>query len=59
MNHVLELFIKLKIKGMRNVWSLNLMCEEVATSKLIPYCSFSIFILNTILAKKCGHQISH
>jgi len=29
-------------------WSCNLVCEEVATLKFIPYCLFSIPILNII-----------
>jgi len=54
MNHVLELFINLKTKKIRHekfFWNYNLVCEEVATSKLIMYCLFSIPILNTIKTK--------
>jgi hypothetical protein len=32
----------------REFWSYNLVCEEVVISKVIPYCLFSVPILNTI-----------
>jgi hypothetical protein len=46
-------------------WSYNLVCEEVATSKFIPYCLFSIPSLNIMWTKgvvtqfhikKCVHM---
>jgi hypothetical protein len=42
---------KLKIKKQKawgKLWSYNLICEEVVTSKLIRYCLFFILILNII-----------
>jgi len=33
---------------MKKLLEYNLVCEEVVTSKLIPYCLFFIPILNTI-----------
>jgi hypothetical protein len=62
MNHLLELFIKLKTKKNKAwifFWNYNLLCEEVVTSKLIAYCLFHIPIFNIIETKGCGHQISH
>jgi hypothetical protein len=51
MNHVLKLLIIIKTKNQRHEekgWSCNLVCEEITSSKLIPYCLFFIFILNII-----------
>jgi hypothetical protein len=51
MNHVLELFINLKTMNKRHKESFgveNLVYEEIATSKFIPYCLFYNPILNTI-----------
>ncbi len=51
MSHVLELFKNLKTrkKNIKKVLKLhNLLCEEVATLKLIPYCLFSIPNMSTI-----------
>jgi hypothetical protein len=49
MNDVLELFRNLKTKKIKHEESFGVtICEKVATSKLIPYCLFSIPILNTI-----------
>jgi hypothetical protein len=51
MNHLLELFKNLqtqKIRHEKKYWNYNLVCEEVATSKLILYCLFSIPILKNI-----------
>jgi hypothetical protein len=51
MSHVFELFKNFKNyeqKEWGKFWNCNLVCEEVATSKLIPYCLFSIPILNII-----------
>jgi len=39
---------KIKQKAWRKFWSCNLVCEEIASSKLIKYCLFSIPILNII-----------
>jgi len=58
---VLELFKNLKTlenKGWRKFWNYNLVCKEVVTSKLIPYCLFFIPILNTIWTKGCAYAIS-
>jgi hypothetical protein len=46
MSHVLELFINLKTKNKRHEESFGV--AKVTTSKLIPYCLFSIPILNAI-----------
>jgi hypothetical protein len=51
MNHVLELFRNLKTreKNIKKVLKLhNLVCEEVATLKLIPYILFSFPSMSTI-----------
>jgi hypothetical protein len=43
----LEIIYKKK-KAWKKFWSYNLVCEEVAISKFILYCLFSIPILNII-----------
>jgi hypothetical protein len=54
-NHVLELFRNLEINRKKKAWiffwNYNLICEEIATSKFILYCLFSILILNIIQTK--------